>query len=103
MPHAPQVVVDAVDEWKGDEDWLGNFVDEKCIKDPGKMVSLKDLYEVYTFWAKDNHIIPVGRKAFSHRVQMDSYRKDESNHHVGAQFIGLGLRYSEPTSSNSDL
>ena len=103
MPPTPQVVVDAVNEWKGDEDWFANFVDEECVIDPCRKVRLKDLYEIYTIWAKDNHIMPVGRKAFSHRVQMDSYRKDESNHHVGAQFIGLGLRHLEATTSNSNL
>jgi len=25
MPPTPQIVVDAVNEWKGDEDWFANF------------------------------------------------------------------------------
>ena len=94
----PERVTSAISEWKGDEDWFSLFVAQRCEYDHSKSVTLKDLYLVYKTWADLNEISAYSRKSFSHRVQMDNrIRKNDKNHALGTQFMGIGLirQYAE--------
>lgn len=50
----PDVVAAATEEYRAREDWLSNFIDEKCQKGPNLRVGANDLYFAYKLWANDS-------------------------------------------------
>ncbi|WP_026524744.1 phage/plasmid primase, P4 family [Butyrivibrio sp. MB2005] len=43
----PKVVVDAIEKYRADNDWLGEFLSEKCDLDPAYKVKSGDFYQEY--------------------------------------------------------
>jgi len=50
---APDEIKAATDAYKSREDWLGNFIDECCIRDVHARVGANELYKVYHSWAEE--------------------------------------------------
>lgn len=50
----PDVVAAATEEYRAREDWLSNFIDEKCQKGSNLRVGANDLYFAYKLWANDS-------------------------------------------------
>lgn len=48
----PEVVAEATAEYRAREDWLANFIDERCIRDPNARVAASVLYAEYKQWAQ---------------------------------------------------
>jgi putative DNA primase/helicase len=66
--HAPRAVELATDEYKDEEDELGEFVEEKC--EIGGEVDRKELHEAYLGWAFWRGIkVPLKPKAFAKRLR----------------------------------
>ncbi len=49
----PDVVAMATEEYQNRENWLENFIDERCIKEPNARVGARALYDEYKRWAQD--------------------------------------------------
>ena len=49
----PDAVEEATDEYRQREDWVSNFVDEVCVRDPNGRARSNDLYQAYRTWAAD--------------------------------------------------
>ena len=49
----PDVVEEATEEYRQREDWLNNFIDERCIRDVGSRIGARNLYTEYKSWALD--------------------------------------------------
>lgn len=49
----PDVVAIAAEEYRRREDWLENFLSERCILEPGAEVRAGQLYQAYKEWAED--------------------------------------------------
>lgn len=47
----PKCVLDAIEEYRQANDWLNNFLDECCERNPGKRVMSADLYREYRDYA----------------------------------------------------
>lgn len=47
----PDIVQEATDAYRQREDWLTNFIDERCIRDPNGRVRSSELYQAYREWA----------------------------------------------------
>ena len=50
----PKVVKDAVAHYREDNDWLGQFIDERCEVDPSYEVKSSELYQQYRFACMQN-------------------------------------------------
>jgi putative DNA primase/helicase len=84
---SPKKVNDAVAEYQKDQDLVRRFVEESC--DIGKefSVSLKELYEIYEKWSKDNGEYFLSKNRFSKRlVEMGM---DKFHSEGGARFRGI--------------
>lgn len=49
----PDIVAMATEEYQNRENWLENFIDERCIKEPNARVGARALYNEYKQWAQD--------------------------------------------------
>ena len=49
----PDAVAEATEEYRQKEDWLNNFIDERCVREPGIREGARDLYLEYKSWAMD--------------------------------------------------
>ncbi len=74
----PPVVVDAVRDYRMNEDWLSRFIDESCETTPPseeEHITHTKLYAGYTRWALNNGIRPLSSIAFSKAMQLAGYVK----------------------------
>ena len=58
----PEKALMATDAYRSDMDVLGDWIDERCIRDPGAVTPVADLYRNYREWCEDE-----GGKAYSSR------------------------------------
>lgn len=49
----PESVAEATAEYREREDWLTNFINERCVREPGASVGGAALYGAYKEWAED--------------------------------------------------
>ncbi|MBR1566751.1 MAG: hypothetical protein IJ649_08305 [Oscillospiraceae bacterium] len=49
----PDVVVEATEEYRQREDWLNNFISERCVREPNAQERARALYLAYKEWAQD--------------------------------------------------
>ena len=49
----PEVVEEATDAYREREDWLTNFINERCVKEPNARASASELYREYRAWAEE--------------------------------------------------
>lgn len=50
----PVAVSEATEEYRQREDWLNNFIDERCVRDANAREAPRRLYTEYKTWAQDN-------------------------------------------------
>lgn len=48
----PEAVEEATEAYRQREDWLTNFINERCIREPNARVGAADLYREYQEWAE---------------------------------------------------
>ncbi|WP_369282186.1 phage/plasmid primase, P4 family [Oscillibacter sp. GMB15532] len=49
----PEVVEEATDAYREREDWLNNFINERCVRESNARVGAANLYREYREWAQD--------------------------------------------------
>ena len=49
----PDVVEEATDEYREREDWLTNFINERCVREPNERTQARELYRAYKDWAEE--------------------------------------------------
>lgn len=49
----PDAVAEATEDYQEREDWLNNFISERCIREPTARVRASDLYHEYRDWAQE--------------------------------------------------
>lgn len=49
----PDVVAMATEEYQNRENWLENFINERCVREPNARVGARTLYDEYKRWAQD--------------------------------------------------
>jgi len=86
----PQVQL-ATEDYRSDEDTIGQFIDEYCVRDPDSIVLHLRFYREYAKWCKDLHLWASGSRDFGRRMkeQFQSKRTKQGITYVG---IGLPLR-----------
>ena len=89
----PEVVAEATEEYRGREDWLTNFIDERCIKDPNAREGARSLYLEYKSWAVDAGDYVRRERDFSTAMENAGYRKVRA----GGRYSYVGLRVEHLT------
>jgi putative DNA primase/helicase len=66
---APAVILNATDEYRGEMDVIGNFINERCIKKPDVTIRIRELYKAYSDWCDDNKEHAVSERFFTMRLK----------------------------------
>ncbi len=85
----PEVVVDAVNEYRSDMDILGRFLSDWTQNDKYSEVMNKDLWKKYQEWSKENDIHTVSNVIFSRRIKERGFEQHKTN--KGVKWLGLRL------------
>ncbi len=64
----PDEVRGATESYRVEQDVLGEFMDECCIRKSTAIVSKKDFYESYIEWCKENNQTPISQRHFRGKV-----------------------------------
>lgn len=89
----PDEVKLATNDYREEQDTLGDFLADACIVDAGARVTSSGLYKRYAAWAQANGEKPVTQKALSLRLVERGFEKKKSS---TVEWRGLGLREGHP-------
>lgn len=71
----PDIVAEVTDEYRQREDWLNNFISERCIKDPNAREGARALYLAYREWAQDSGEFIRRENDFAAAMEAAGFRK----------------------------
>jgi P4 family phage/plasmid primase-like protien len=93
MPDAPTRVRLATESYRTGEDWISNFIADRCVEDPSDCVAGSQLYEAYRIWALSNGEYARRSRDFAQALEAAGYEK--WRHSSGSYWKGLKLVPSE--------
>lgn len=64
----PQVIEDATNEYRIEQDILGQFIEDRCVMDGQAYVNAGVIYKVYTAWCEANGTKPMTTTEFGRRL-----------------------------------
>lgn len=71
----PDAVAEATEEYRQREDWLTNFINERCIRDSNAREGARVLYLEYKAWAQDGGEFVRRESDFSAAMEKAGFRK----------------------------
>ncbi len=89
----PEAVTSATDEYKASSDDLGRFIDESCLESPHMYVKARELFSVWSAWARDNGIDSGTEVAFAAVMAEKGFTKKRTNR--GQTYQGISLAAQE--------
>ena len=72
---SPQGVTGATDDYRRESDVFGEFLEERCIVEPGRFTTAAALYEAYRIWMKAAGEEPVTKTALGKRLTERGFDK----------------------------
>lgn len=84
----PDAVAMATEEYRQREDWLNNFINERCVKEPNAREGARALYLEYKAWAQDAGEFIRRENDFAAAMEAAGYRKEKPK----GRFVYIGLR-----------
>ena len=88
----PDVVAEVTEQYRERENWLENFVSDRCIREPNARVGARDLYLAYKDWAADAGEYVCRENDFSAAMELAGYRKIKPKGKF--HYEGLSLDYA---------
>lgn len=64
----PACVKQATQQYRNDQNVVGQFIEERCKQEPGTWVSQPELYRAYQFWAERSGEYVMGKVEFNERI-----------------------------------
>jgi putative DNA primase/helicase len=99
----PQVVIEATEEYREDEDQLGEFISDKCLIKEGDRVERSELYQSYKYWAMSRGMnYPLGQKGFAKRLRSKGIA-DGGKSGLLRYWAGISIRPEAVAESETDL
>ena len=89
----PESVAEATAEYREREDWLTNFINERCVRDHGARVGAADLYRAYREWAEETGDYVRRLNDFNTAMESAGFQKITPRNRK--TWLGLGLEYEE--------
>lgn len=85
----PSCMVGAIDEYKKEQDVLGQFIEDCCSIGPLEKVGSTDLYNAYVSWTKENGEYCLSQRIFSQRIAERGFKKFKSEGRI--VYLGIGV------------
>jgi putative DNA primase/helicase len=85
----PKAVSFATDEYRGEMDVIGNFINERCIQKKEYKVNIRKLYKAYSDWCVENNEHPVSERFLTLRFKEIGFTQCRSSHE--RFWVGVGL------------
>jgi putative DNA primase/helicase len=99
LPESPAAVTEATEQYRASNNWLKNFISDRCENGQHSPVPSRALYEEYKIWAKDSGEYVRSASEFSNTLENEGYRKHKERN--GIMWYGLRLKtYPYYTSSS---
>jgi putative DNA primase/helicase len=72
-PPLPKKIVDAVEEYRGEQDILGQFLEERvrAVEDPNCYITKTAMFEAYQEWCRSSGHYPLNKNNFGKRLSED--------------------------------
>jgi putative DNA primase/helicase len=87
---APDVILNATDEYRGEMDVIGNFLKHCCVTKEDGSIRIRELYKAYADWCDENNEHPVSERFFTLRLKEMGYEQMRTSE---ARFwLGLALQ-----------
>jgi putative DNA primase/helicase len=51
----PHIITSATDEYRGEMDVIGNFIQERCVQEEGASIRARELFKCYQEWCEENN------------------------------------------------
>lgn len=90
---APDVVAEATEAYQDRENWLENFIDDRCIREPGARIGARELYLEYKDWATGAGEYVRREKDFAEAMGKAGYQKITPKNKRA--WLGLRVNLSE--------
>jgi putative DNA primase/helicase len=90
----PREILEATEEYKGEQDVLGDFFNEYCIFEPNCYVERDNLHRNYLEWCKKNEQTALSLGNFTRKIKsrgIEEQRTTDMNRKTIKNFIGIGL------------
>lgn len=87
--NAPGVVRSATDDYLGEEDAVGRWLQERCLVNPNAWASSASLFADWKLWSEKNSEKSGSQKHFSRQLQARGFRLERTKTARG--FLGLAL------------
>lgn len=71
----PDAVIEATEEYRQRENWLENFISERCIREPDARAGARELYQEYRSWAEETGEYVRRENDFAAAMEAAGYRK----------------------------
>jgi len=85
----PKAVLFATDEYRGEMDVIGNFIQEKCEQKKELSIVIKKLYKAYSDWCEENNEHAVSERFFTLRLKEMGFEQDRTS--TERFWVGVGL------------
>ncbi|MGV8109965.1 phage/plasmid primase, P4 family [Methanospirillum sp.] len=94
----PKRIQEATEEYKLEQDRLGEFVSSLCIKDPNVFSYRKAMYEAYHVDCIKNGVEPITQNSFSRLLQSHHGIREGPRKENGRTWLGIQLKNDPDTS-----
>ena len=84
----PDAVMEATREYRADEDVIGAFLADRCIKGSAFQVRASDLYADYRAWSEKAGEHPINQRNFGKAMTERGFERIKNN---GVWYVELGL------------
>lgn len=94
----PDVVAMATEEYQARENWLENFINERCIREPNARVGARSLYDEYRRWAQAAGEYVRRETDFSTAMEAAGYQRIKPKgkfHYIGLR-LDLSAQFGNP-------
>ncbi len=88
----PQAVRDATAEYRGEQDVIGQFLEEACIADRTASESAGSLYKAYQMWAESAGEYVVSQRRFGGQLRERGFERERSSTSGRIEWKGVGLK-----------
>jgi putative DNA primase/helicase len=89
--HPPAKVTEATSKYRADQDDLGAWIEQRCIRTDDARATFKELYDSYEAWCAAGRLTPVNSREFGSSLTERGFPAIKGSHGAAVR-VGLRLR-----------